>query len=333
MNKIPVVVLSGFLGSGKTTLLLRLIEEAANRKLQTAVLMNELGLRDVDGGIVSGAGSGVAVEKLLDGCICCSKKDEVAQCMELLLQRRPDVILIELTGVANPEEIADSLTEPAIKDRVYLKQIITLLDAEHVLEYNSIFSSEKQLVHTLRRQIETADLLVVNKTDLVKPAHLDKVRKAIAKQNAASPIWFTAHSRIELQPVFEGIEPAADMPPPPAKRPFPMLRHSPSPAPGHSHASHQHGRVRTITIPLEDTRYVTSGKLEAFLSGWGTRLLRAKGYIRLTEDSETYLLQYAGKRAVWQPSRYNGDPYLVLIGLQLEPQQVLDQWQDIFSRL
>lgn len=72
--KIPVIVLIGFLGSGKTTLLLRLIEEAKRLGLEPGILMNELGKYDVDGHIISDFNPGIAVEKLLDGCICCSKK-------------------------------------------------------------------------------------------------------------------------------------------------------------------------------------------------------------------------------------------------------------------
>jgi G3E family GTPase len=130
--------------------------------------MNELGSNDVDGDIISSRLSKLNIEKLLDGCICCSKKSEVTLSTEKLLERKPDIIFIELTGVANPEEIADSLTEPQLLSNVYLKQILTVLDSENVLDYNSIFETDKQLVHTLRRQIEVADLLILNKTDLIK---------------------------------------------------------------------------------------------------------------------------------------------------------------------
>ncbi|MBW7459833.1 GTP-binding protein, partial [Paenibacillus sepulcri] len=74
---IPVMILSGFLGSGKTTLLLRLLEEARIRGIRPGILMNELGKQDVDGNILSEQ-LGVQVEKLLDGCVCCSKKEELA---------------------------------------------------------------------------------------------------------------------------------------------------------------------------------------------------------------------------------------------------------------
>lgn len=155
--KAPVIVLSGSLGSGKTTLLIRLIEEAKRRGLRPGVLMNELGKYDVDGHIVGDTDSGIPMEKLLDGCICCSKKGELVGCIGSLLWRIPDVIFIELTGVVNPEEIADTLTEPELIDKVTLHRIVTILDAENSLDYNSIFAFDKALVHTLRRQMEVAD--------------------------------------------------------------------------------------------------------------------------------------------------------------------------------
>ncbi|MEK5645649.1 MULTISPECIES: GTP-binding protein [Paenibacillus] len=187
MNKVPVVIIGGFLGSGKTTLLLRLLQEARLRQLKTAVLMNELGQFDVDGGLVLSDLPDASVERLLDGCICCSKKSEVTQYVRRLLDRNPDVLFIELTGVANPEEVTDCLTEPQLLNHIELKHIITILDAEWVLEYNSIFNTDRQLVHTLRRQMEVADTVLVNKSDLVSFTHLSKIEKAIKKSRTEWP--------------------------------------------------------------------------------------------------------------------------------------------------
>lgn len=110
--KIPVIILSGFLGSGKTTLLLSLLKESKRRGLNPGVIMNELGAKDVDGYILQES-TGTSVEKLLDGCICCSRKEELPRSLTALLVRRPDIIYIELTGVADPDEIAKSLLAPA----------------------------------------------------------------------------------------------------------------------------------------------------------------------------------------------------------------------------
>jgi len=169
--KIPVIILSGFLGSGKTTLLLSLLKESKVRGISPGVVMNELGKRDVDGYILQ-EHTGTIVEKLLDGCVCCSRKEDLADSLLILLKRRPDAIYIELTGVADPEEIVKTLQEPALQERMTLHYSITVLDAENALEYNSRLSADKQLVRTLRKQLSAADLIVVNKSDLVEPETL-----------------------------------------------------------------------------------------------------------------------------------------------------------------
>ena len=97
---IPVVVLSGFLGSGKTTLLIRLLQHAQSNGLRASVLMNEIGAVDVDGTQVSSESGNELMERITEGCLCCSKKSELALCLERLVLMQPDLIVIELTGVA-----------------------------------------------------------------------------------------------------------------------------------------------------------------------------------------------------------------------------------------
>ena len=174
---IPVVVLSGFLGSGKTTLLLRLLKHANDNGLRASVLMNEVGKVDVDGVLVSSSTANQIMESITEGCLCCTKKSELAGCLERLALQRPDVIVIELTGVANPEEIAEAMTEPSIIGKVTLHRIITVLDAEHALDYDRIFSSDRELVRTLRKQIEVADSVIANKADLISDRTKAKVER------------------------------------------------------------------------------------------------------------------------------------------------------------
>ncbi|HEY0826549.1 MAG TPA: GTP-binding protein [Bacilli bacterium] len=338
MQKIPVVVLSGFLGSGKTTLLLRLLQEAHKRGLTSAVLMNELGKNDVDGHLIMNFMPELIVDKLLDGCICCSKKSEVTGCIENQLLQNPDVIFIELTGVANPEEIVDCLTEPSIRNKVYLKQIITLLDAENLLDYNSIFSSDKQLVHTLRRQIEVADLLLINKMDLITPAIAAKIEKALRKLNAQSKLLFTTQSNIEMEGIFAGLEPLLKQAPI-KQSPFHVLK--PEPKPGHSHHTHEahhsgeqqvemsYSRVQTLTLPMAQTYATSSSRIEKFLKTWGSQLLRAKGYLSVTNSKGVFLMQFAAKRITWEPVDYMGEQYVVMIGIDLDTQKIHHEWAKI----
>ncbi|MEF3306356.1 CobW family GTP-binding protein [Paenibacillus sp. GYB003] len=364
--RIPVIVLSGFLGSGKTTLLVRMLEEAGRRAMKPGVLMNELGKRDVDG-LIAAEGGNAAVQRLLDGCVCCGKKGELLAALRTLVGQKPDVIVIELTGVANPEEIADALTEPELLRAVRLMRIVTVLDAEHVLEYNSVFASDRQLVRTLRRQIEVADRLVLNKTDLVPAARLAKIEKAIRKLNERAPIVQTTHSRIDLSELFAGIGENADAGAQAHAHPnekthvyesgsastIPGAGAGPGPSrPAVSRASYgsvkvavggaapraakpqpaaSFSRVKSVALPWKAGGKSTAARAERFLRAWKDRLLRAKGYVRFDGDGCMRLMQYAGGRTYWEKTGYDGETYIVFIGIDLDEAELADQWGRLYD--
>ncbi|MDQ0256339.1 G3E family GTPase [Evansella vedderi] len=332
MEKIPVFVLSGFLGSGKTTLLKRLLQTCEEKGVTPAVLMNEIGKTDMDGEIILEKNKQQIMEKLLDGCICCSKKSEVADSITKLLQNQPDVIFIELTGVANPEEVVDSLTEPELIDYLYLEKVITVLDGENVLEYNSIFESVRELVRTTRRQIEVADLLIVNKVDLISESHREKVKKVIKKQNTVSPVYFTSYSEVDSDLLLGDVKVIKN------KLSLHEKKHA------HAHHEHKHhhnhnhehkhdhnhehkdnrsySRINTITLDFSQQMKPT--KVDKFLKKWRPNLLRAKGYIPLKDGC--YLLQHVMKRTYLEPSEHMGRHYLVMIGIDLNTDEVEREW-------
>lgn len=315
MSKVPVIILSGFLGSGKTTLLLRLLQEANRRQLKPAILMNELGQSDVDGGLIRSDMPGASLEKLLDGCICCSKKSEVAACVRRLIDQHPDVLFIELTGVANPEEVADALTEPFFLNRVELRHIITVLDSEWVLEYNSLFNTDQALKRTLRRQMEVADTVLVNKTDLVASSQLLKIEKAVKMQNDTADIHFTQHSEMDMTEMFSGLQPLVHSAPT-LRKSFkvvgPIRKQEMASAHTHDH-HHEHtgqaeaavtasfSRVQTITLSVADHTPITIKQIERFLQQRGEQLLRAKGYVKVSDKkNKNRLVQFAGGRINWE---------------------------------
>ncbi len=346
--KIPVMILSGFLGSGKTTLLLTLLKESKARGLNPGVVMNELGKRDVDGYILQ-EHTGTTVEKLLDGCVCCSRKEDLPRSLNALLARRPDIIFVELTGVADPEEIAKSLQAPPLSERLMLHYTVTVLDAENVLEYNSRFSADKQLIRTLRKQLSGADLLIVNKSDLVEPETLWRIEKTVRKYNADSEIVFTHYSEINLAPLLAGIarqapRSAAAQHSSRSIHGVPLERMTS----GHSRgatavqepetkteASYSQVTAITLTFPQAGERSICRGELEVFFQEWGSSLIRAKGHVRLSGQEQelqpVQLVQFAGNRVTWETSRYPGLPYIVFIGLNLDEKRLAEGWNALFA--
>lgn len=316
MKTIPVFILSGFLGSGKTTLLKQLLQVCNERKMKPAVLMNEIGRTDTDGESISGLLKNTHLEKLLDGCMCCNKKSEVTNCLKTLLSRKPDMLFIELTGVADPEEVVDSITEPELLQLLYLEKVITIVDAENILSYNNVFESDRDLVRTTRKQIKVADYLIVNKIDLVSYEKKKKVERLLRKENSSSPITYTTFSQVNINEIFSINHSVM-------KR-FNIKRKN---EPSDEKALASYSRIKSISLPL--TTNTTKKQIERFLKKWRSDLLRAKGYIPMTDG--IYLMQSVMNRVNWEPSKYKGECYLVMIGVNLDMKEIKQDWEKTFK--
>jgi G3E family GTPase len=162
---IPLTILTGFLGSGKTTILNYILSRPHNLKI--AVLINEYGAIDIDSKLIDSAtafkeGDPVVLD---NGCICCNVSNGFIDAIRRILEspRAPDYIIVETTGVADPKPVIDSIQETELRDEVYVDQVLTTVD-----------SSAWTPVHygspTAKRQIESADTVLLTKTDLVKEA-------------------------------------------------------------------------------------------------------------------------------------------------------------------
>lgn len=177
---IPVTVLTGFLGSGKTTLLNRILSEQHGQRI--AVIENEFGQIGVDHELVINAEE--EIFEMNNGCICCTVRGDLIRILGNLMRRRSkfDRVIVETTGMANPGPVAQTfLVDEDTKSQFSLDGIVTMIDARH-------FADQIDRNKEVREQVAFADVIVLNKTDLVDATALDALERRIRAMNAMARI-------------------------------------------------------------------------------------------------------------------------------------------------
>ncbi|HVH87708.1 MAG TPA: GTP-binding protein [Terriglobales bacterium] len=192
--RVPVTILTGFLGSGKTTLLNRILQEQHGKRI--AVIENEFGEVGVDQELVIGAEE--EIFEMNNGCICCTVRGDLIRILGNLMKRRDkfDYILVETTGLADPGPVAQTFfVDDEMQSKLRLDGIVTLVDAKHVWQH--IDNSNE-----VKEQIAFADVLILNKIDLVSRDELAKLITRVRSMNAAAKIYTTENSAIEIERVL-----------------------------------------------------------------------------------------------------------------------------------
>jgi len=275
MHSIPVTVLTGFLGAGKTTLLNHLLSENHGRRF--AVIVNEFGEIGIDNELI--VSSDEEIYLMNNGCICCSVRGDLIRVLSGLAKRRGgfDAVVLETTGLADPAAIIQTFAmDEDIRDAFALDSVATVVDAFH---YPRHAAENRQALE----QVVYADLVILNKTDLVAPEVLDDIQKQIRRINDTAQVVATTRCDIPLGTLLD--RKAFDI--------GRLLFRSPglSEAAQHGH-EHDHGIASTsltVAEPLDPERL--GDFLRDLLRDKGQDIYRCKGIVNVAGAKQRFIFQ------------------------------------------
>jgi G3E family GTPase len=191
---ISVYLISGFLGSGKTTFLNRILKRVPS-DLKLMVLMNEFGDEGIDGVLIEDPE--LELMEISRGSIFCAcvKRDFIKGLYRIATAIKPELLIIEATGAANPSDLATDLRNPLFKDAFVLKEKFCLIDAANFLEQYEVFTA-------LEKQVESSDWIIINKVDLSNAHTIRKIKEVILSHNANAKFLETSYAKIDFSAFF-----------------------------------------------------------------------------------------------------------------------------------
>ena len=299
-EKIPVTVLTGYLGAGKTTLLNRILSENHGKKY--AVIVNEFGEIGIDNDLIIGADE--EVFEMNNGCICCTVRGDLVRIMEGLMKRRGkfDAIVVETTGLADPAPVAQTFfVDEDVQKNARLDAVVTVADAKWL-------SDRLKDAPEAKNQIAFADVIVINKTDLVSKGELSEVEARIRGINPYAKLHRTERCAVALSDVLErgafdldrilDIEPDFLEPGDDHDHDHDHHHHDHD----HHHHDHDHGHglkhyhdeeMQSLALrsdkPLDPMLFMPW--LQNLVQAEGQKILRSKGILAFAGDDDRYVFQ------------------------------------------
>lgn len=275
ISSTPVTLLTGYLGAGKTTLLNRILTENHGKKY--AVVVNEFGEEGIDNDLVIGADE--EVFEMNNGCICCTVRGDLIRIISGLLQRAEDFdgILIETTGLADPGPVIQTFfVDDDLRGRVALDQVVTLVDCKHFLD-------KVDESHEAEEQVAFADLVILNKTDLVTEQELAEVKAKVLSLNPQVKLELSQQSNVPLDKILDcgafdlnrilEVEPG-------------LLEEDPE---DHEHDETVTSFSFTTDTPLDAKSF--SSWMRQLVKEQGTKIFRSKGILSFDSSDERYVFQ------------------------------------------
>jgi G3E family GTPase len=335
-GKIPVTVLTGYLGAGKTTLLNRILSENHGKKY--AVIVNEFGEIGIDNDLIIGADE--EVFEMNNGCVCCTVRGDLVRILDGLMKRKGkfDAIIVETTGLADPAPVAQTFfVDEDVQANARLDAVVTVADAKWL-------SDRLKDAPEAKNQIAFADVIVLNKTDLVSKPELAEVEARIRAINPYAKLHRTERCQVKLSDVLERgafdldrileIEPefleAGD-------------DHDHDHHHGHDH-HHDHGHgglkhyhdedMQSLSLrtdkPLDANIFMPW--LQSFVQAEGAKILRSKGILSFRDDDDRYVFQgvhmmlEGDHQRSWKDGEKR-ESRLVFIGRELPEQAIRDGFE------
>jgi cobalamin biosynthesis protein CobW len=303
IEKIPVTIITGFLGAGKTTLVRHLMQNPQGRRL--AILVNEFGDLGIDGDILKGCADvncpEDAIVELTNGCLCCTVADDFVPTIAALLARPqpPDHILIETSGLALPKPLLKAFEWPDLRSRITVDGVIAVADAEAVADgrfapdlaaiarqrlADQSIDHDTPLGEVFEDQVACADIVILNKADLVDRDRLASARKAILAEAPRNiPVLDITEGRIDPRVVL-GLGAAAED----------DLDARPSHHENHGEHDHDDFDTIVVTLPPNSDAETIVARIEAIARDHN--VLRAKGYVAISGKPMRLLVQGVGTR-------------------------------------
>jgi G3E family GTPase len=269
---VPILLVAGFLGAGKTTVVNHLLAHAEGRRI--AAVVNDFGAINIDAELITGAADGVV--SLSNGCICCSLEGDLLRTLAALLRRdpRPEFIVIETSGVADPADIVRNLMDPLIWREAPLETVLCVVDAT-----TPIATLNDAL---LRSQLRAADVVALSKVDLVDAVARAQLRDAVRAVRPAAVVVDALHGEVPAALLF---------PADPERVPTPR-----EPGPRRPVADRFETLSWTSASPLSLPR------LQQAIGRLAPKLARAKGLFETVEQpGRLTVFQFAGGRATLAP--------------------------------
>ncbi len=328
--RIPATVITGFLGAGKTTLIQNLLRKAGGRRL--ALIVNEFGDVGVDGALLSDCGNAVCsaedVVELANGCICCTVADDFIPTMEKLLARdpAPDHIIIETSGLALPQPLVQAFNWPEVKSRVTVDGVVTVVDTPAVARgqfaanvaaveaqraQDDNLDHESPLHELFEDQLVCADLIVLNKTDLVDRRTIEVVSQLVEREKrpAARLVRAVAGELPAALMIGQGMAAEAD------------VENRKSHHDGEGHEPHDHDDFETFVAEIPAVESSAEAEQLVFRIMQREGVLRVKGFLDVAGKPMRLIVQGVGPRVQTYFDRRwrDGEPRrgrLVVIGLK-----------------